>query len=816
MGKIKLKRALELDVIDFAENTSAHGIPRAYVSNGCRRWLWLSFFFICLFAFSYQAFLIIQRFNRNDIMVGVEIKFEEIRFPAVTICNMNPYKNSAAREIPEIKTALEHFEEHILKTDVSHLHTTRKKRSNLKMIPVDVSCQEENGFYTPNILGSSECTCAGFEEEDGYLWNCYPFSEWSHRICEWKDELFSTCKCHDGFCLTDETKFHVAWPLHAHFPKNSSKLCISQIDASSKMPEFCSHFDHFHVSSCNNCDWLGKCDENFESEFDQKCICHHSTCFQIKNVKKSRNKRGLIAQKRVHEKLFTRYEGLMAIYSDCRCKKPEECEWLKTKPEDNSTYSECLCFYNRKNTQVWPCYTEEYWEERKCGRCNTLGDCQYAKNEAKAKNPCLCAKPIGMCVWIEPPDENNSTLEERLVNYWDVAPTTTTSPIQKKKAQREKAYGYTGVTDLIALRAKAMENIIFAVDALTEQQKWRISYDKFDFIRKCSFNGRECNVKQDFKAYLDPTYGACFTYGHNQYENNTNERPGPAYGLRLEVFVNVTEYLPSTESAGVRLTVHSHDEYPFPDTAGFSAPVGFVSSFGIKLKSMERLGAPYGECLNENEEHFENDYIYKNTSYSTEGCQRSCIQKHLTRNCGCGDPRFPVYQQTRNCLVDDIETRNCIKREIMNATRNSKKIGCSCKQPCIQDVYSVSYSASRWPAVAGDLSGCPHGMSASHCLTYKREQGSMIEVYFEQLNYEYLKETAAYGWSNLLSDFGGQLGLWMGVSVITIMEVSIFICDVITSIIGLRPEKRRPARKSFSSSLRCSRDYNINKDGIIN
>lgn len=50
--------------------------------------------------------------------------------------------------------------------------------------------------------------------------------------------------------------------------------------------------------------------------------------------------------------------------------------------------------------------------------------------------------------------------------------------------------------------------------------------------------------------------------------------------------MNVTEYLPTTEAAGVRLTVHATDEQPFPDTLGFSAPTGFVSSFGIKLVSL--------------------------------------------------------------------------------------------------------------------------------------------------------------------------------------------------------------------------------------
>ena len=54
-------------------------------------------------------------------------------------------------------------------------------------------------------------------------------------------------------------------------------------------------------------------------------------------------------------------------------------------------------------------------------------------------------------------------------------------------------------------------------------------------------------------------------------------------GLRLQLFVDVAEYLPTSEAAGVRITVHPSDEQPFPDTVGFSAPVGTVSSFGIHL-----------------------------------------------------------------------------------------------------------------------------------------------------------------------------------------------------------------------------------------
>ncbi|VDM64572.1 unnamed protein product [Angiostrongylus costaricensis] len=46
----------------------------------------------------------------------------------------------------------------------------------------------------------------------------------------------------------------------------------------------------------------------------------------------------------------------------------------------------------------------------------------------------------------------------------------------------------------------------------------------------------------------------------------------------------------------------------------------------------------------------------------------------------------------------------------------------------------------------------------------------MVEVFYEQLNFEMLTESEAYGFVNLLADFGGQLGLWCGISFLTCCE----------------------------------------------
>ncbi|KAE9419456.1 hypothetical protein Angca_002549, partial [Angiostrongylus cantonensis] len=606
------------------------------------------------------------------------------------------------------------------------------------------------------------------------------------------------------------------WPLTLSVvdcDNSSSCMCVLPhiADASMTSASYCAKISDWQFAMCSGCDWWGRCTRSFGPSGTEECVCDagsHTSCFAVESSNEDhdgdisnrqqhvRVRRG---KKRIYEKILSQHEGILAAYSMCECNPAHVCFFISEKHVTNNS-SPCVCFYNKNNDQVWPCYRQEEWEERKCSRCNSFGDCHFSVSQEGGLYDCFCAMPIRMCVRIDPSEGNFTVLTDRIVRAWDILPTTTPSPSQKKQKEREKAYGYTGVTDPIALKGKAMENIIFAVDQLTEAEKWAISYKKSELITKCSFNGEECKVDDDFHSYLDPTYGACFTYVGNQSANLVSERSGPAYGLRLELFVNITEYLPTTEAAGVRLTVHSFEEQPFPDTLGHSAPTGFVSSFGIRMKSMFRLPLPYGDC---NDRGKDEDFIYVNKNYNTEGCQRSCIQKHLATICGCGDPRYPPFRSTKNCPVDDPSKRECLKREFQYAMRHSKKIGCRCRQPCSQDVYSVSYSASRWPALPGDLSGCPAGMLAHHCLTYKREQGAMVEVYYEQLNYESLLESEAYGLPNLLSDFGGQLGLWMGVSVITIMEVFILVFDVVLTIFGLTKSKRRTF--SMRRSVRASR-----------
>ncbi|CAD5209385.1 unnamed protein product [Bursaphelenchus xylophilus] len=816
----KFSKRISSSVNDFAQHTSAHGIPRASSSTGLRKTLWLLLFFTCLGAFFVQAYHIVKRFTRNDIIVGVELKFENIHFPSVTVCNLNPYKNSLARMLGSVRDTLIAFDDAIERSD----HSKRSKREIRheeapRQEVIKTLCKEHGPSYVPYKYGNTDCICRRNNEFD-LTFECSPAASWRvyvacdrcseiTGVCSEEGSGESLCHCNQDLCiLASFSTVSVRWPLLAkdikcdscedHCIRNDSGGNCTCIGIYGTRDTFCERKYDWKICKCNECFHGGTCVYSPSGNVD--CICNRrKICFEAHHTL-DRAKRDteigattLLKSKRqikkLYEKIYSSYEGLLAVYSMCEC-QGSNCKALK----NNNQGEVCLCFYNKKNSQIWPCYPPHMWSERRCNKCSPLGDCVYTDN-TDGQLPCVCASVIRMCVRIEErtpeeevlatdvlpevPEETNSSsslvLGNRIPKIWEFTTTTTETLPEEEVSDKEMAYGLKGVEDPVAIRATAVENLIFAVNELNQSEIGRIGYDKTEFITKCSFNGRQCSIEDDFSVYIDPSFGNCFTFNYNTSKMIRSERAGSNYGLRFQVFVNISDYLPTTEAAGVRITVHSPTEQPFPDTHGYSAPTGFVSSFAIRLKSINRLPMPYGQCVQDGKDE---DYIFQDKEYSTEGCQRTCIQKYLVQKCGCGDPRFPTYQNHSNCPVAVSALRDCLRAEMKHAARLDT---CICQQPCNQEVYTVSYSCARWPSgqSAGASQECGPLLTPQQCLHFHREQAALIEVYFEQLNYESLKESEAYALPNLLSDFGGQLGLWMGVSVITIMEVCILITEVV-------------------------------------
>ncbi|VDP10850.1 unnamed protein product [Heligmosomoides polygyrus] len=280
-------------------------------------------------------------------------------------------------------------------------------------------------------------------------------------------------------------------------------------------------------------------------------------------------------------------------------------------------------------------------------------------------------------------------------NNYTIFPVT--DPPTTVVTETEQAFGLSELKDKGAITTQTKENLIFLVAALPRDTRRNLSYTLNEFVLRCSFNSKDCNMERDFKLHVDPEYGNCYTFNFNDSVELKNSRAGPMYGLRLLLDVHQDDYMPTTEAAGVRIVVHEQDKEPFPDTFGYSAPIGFVSSFGLKTKVLKRLDAPYGSCS----DTFRPDpYIYEE-HYSDSGGYH-----HI-------------------------------------------QLECLCQQPCTENVFETAYSAAAWPSVNFKIGvDCPAVPDiyndTTACTDYYRKNTAYIEIYYEQLNFETLNETAGY------------------------------------------------------------------------
>ena len=86
-------------------------------------------------------------------------------------------------------------------------------------------------------------------------------------------------------------------------------------------------------------------------------------------------------------------------------------------------------------------------------------------------------------------------------------------------------------------------------------------------------------------------------------------------------------------------------------------------------------------------------------------------------------------------------------------------------------------STAYWPATAYTPTECvdsnptyQYWGDRDECKIWYQFNTLLVEVYYERMNYQVLTESEAYAFINLVSDIGGQVGLWLGMSVISIVE----------------------------------------------
>ena len=303
------------------------------------------------------------------------------------------------------------------------------------------------------------------------------------------------------------------------------------------------------------------------------------------------------------------------------------------------------------------------------------------------------------------------------------------------------------------------------------------SEDSFFEPNLCIFGRNKYNASH-FRRITTSENGNCYTF--NPLGEVYQTEPGISSGLLVVFNIDQASYDdegPHLEltSAAVEFTMHHHLEEKSLNEAPLLADPGHLNRFQMTRQKMVRAKDPYS------------DNCTDNPPISQYGCLKKCSIKAMLEKCGVVDLRTAMetkeYYDIRLPIADEENNTevNCLE-DFMHHYKISSQ-NCHCPIPCVQHYFEATYSQGMWPT---DVS-MVRWRERIHNITnktvdddYIKKNYVAIHIYYSDFHVKTTKHVPAFDWSDFLSALGGQIGLWIGASIYSVLELTSFLLELIS------------------------------------
>ncbi|CAI5765346.1 acid-sensing ion channel 1 isoform X2 [Podarcis lilfordi] len=317
----------------------------------------------------------------------------------------------------------------------------------------------------------------------------------------------------------------------------------------------------------------------------------------------------------------------------------------------------------------------------------------------------------------------------------------------------------------------------------------RLGHQLEEMLLSCRFQGERCGPHNFTTVYT--RYGKCYTFNSGQPDKppRITNKGGTGNGLEIMLDIQQDEYLPvwgetdeTSFEAGIKVQIHSQDEPPCIDQLGFGVAPGFQTFVSCQEQRLIYLPPPWGDCKSVT---MESEFY---DTYSIAACRIDCETRYLVENCNCrmvhmpGDAPYCTPEQYKECADPALD--------FLVEKDNDY---CVCEMPCNVTRYGKELSMVKIPSKA---SAKYLAKKYNKSEQYIGENILVLDIFFEALNYETIEQKKAYEVAGLLGDIGGQMGLFIGASLLTVLE----LFDYAYEIIKFRFFRRGKCQKKHKSN----------------
>ncbi|XP_038074050.1 degenerin unc-8-like [Patiria miniata] len=320
-----------------------------------------------------------------------------------------------------------------------------------------------------------------------------------------------------------------------------------------------------------------------------------------------------------------------------------------------------------------------------------------------------------------------------------------------------------------------------------------------DMMLSCTFRGYPCSPK-NFTHFYNYLYGNCYTFNFYGRRAQKVTQAGPFGGLTMELYIDQPQYVPGLQnSAGVKVFISEQNQVPFPEDKGVIVGPGYETSIALKKVRIDRIGEPYTNC-SKGASTIYSDF-YENVEYSLLACEKSCVVREILKACQCADVRYRFTDEHKPCYSSNMTLTDCANR--IHEAYAYNNLDCHCQLPCREDVFEETVSTALWPNDNYQplMEAAVKNISPRFSYDLENDENFVsknlvkLNVFMSSLQYQHIFQTPEYGSENLISDLGGQVGFWMGFSILTLFEIVEMIFDLIVTTCGKLKMRKRVSDK---------------------
>ena len=317
-----------------------------------------------------------------------------------------------------------------------------------------------------------------------------------------------------------------------------------------------------------------------------------------------------------------------------------------------------------------------------------------------------------------------------------------------------------------------------------------------DLVISCKFKQKDCDLDKEFEYYFDTQYGNCYRYNANQQDEKFVTQSGETNGLELEFLIGSSfknnGYF-SRENGFNIFIKNKSDDSSFSE--GVRISPGFSTDIIINKYSITKQPQPYSNCIaNLDSVDSYGSECYKKTftqlqnlnkTYSYVDCYKICYQKQVAIKCDCQTNYYDLVYDTkmRICLFENSTERDgpCMTNIWDDiAFKSSILSECDCPLECERNGYKYRSSSAQYPT----LSYSKYLRSKSNLLNNTdydelRKSVARVNIYYENMKQTIITEEIKTKPSDLISNAGGLLGLFLGLSFLSFAEFIEIILKII-------------------------------------